>query len=171
VHGLIAPNAFTIIISPADRERFASFEDALVHELADAAREHARDEGYHFIGPVTVELADNARYGPGMCDIAAEIVASGGGRIGTVVLGDGRRIPVGENPVVIGRMPDCQIPLADPEASRRHAEVIRTPEAFAVRDLGSTNGTLVNGMRITEHKLSDGDEIKVGTTVLRFEAS
>ena len=56
VRGLIAPNAFAVTLSPADVSRFSNFIDALSRELADAAREHARIEGYSFVGPVEVEI-------------------------------------------------------------------------------------------------------------------
>src|SRR6478672_2791325 len=56
VRGVIAPNRFTIAIATADYDRFSPFRDALVRELADAARQHARDEKYLFVGPVEVLL-------------------------------------------------------------------------------------------------------------------
>ena len=60
----------------------------------------------------------------------------------------------------------------DSNISRRHAEVRVTPTAYVVVDLGSTNGTMVNGVKIAgEQRLRDGDIISVGSTHLRFEAS
>ena len=57
VRGLIAaPNAFAVTLSPTDVARFSNFIDALSRELSDAAREHARIEGYSFVGPVEVEI-------------------------------------------------------------------------------------------------------------------
>ncbi|MGH9037652.1 MAG: DUF3662 domain-containing protein, partial [Acidimicrobiia bacterium] len=102
VHGLIAPNRFTVRLSPADRERFASFEEALGRELADAVRTHARDEGYGFLGQVVVELESDPDRKPGQYAVAGEIVADPGGRVGTLVTAEGRRIPVADQPVVIG---------------------------------------------------------------------
>ena len=52
----VAPNNIGVYLSPADFERFSSFAEALARELAEAARQHARDEGYQFLGPVTVTL-------------------------------------------------------------------------------------------------------------------
>ena len=52
VRGRVAPNRFSVWLSPDDSERFSGFADALQRELQDAVREHARDENYHFIGPV-----------------------------------------------------------------------------------------------------------------------
>src|SRR5256885_11814461 len=57
VRGTVVPNQITVSLSTEDLERFAGFRDSLVAELADAAREHARDEGYHFSGPVEVTIA------------------------------------------------------------------------------------------------------------------
>ena len=54
---VVVPNDFTIWLSPGDHERFAQMEQALVLELCEAAREHARDESYGFVGPVRVELS------------------------------------------------------------------------------------------------------------------
>ena len=61
--------------------------------------------------------------------------------------------------------------LHDPEVSSRHAEVIKTPAGFLVRDLKSTNGTYVNGRSVQEAILAPGDEVVVGRTVLRWEAA
>jgi hypothetical protein len=69
----------------------------------------------------------------------------------------------------IGRSSDCGIVLADPNVSRRHAEVRRAGEAYIVVDLGSTNGTEVNGQRVDETSLMHGDVIGVGTTRITFE--
>ena len=61
--------------------------------------------------------------------------------------------------------------LTDPQASRRHAEVRPSGDGFVVVDLGSMNGTTVNGVAVREQRLDDGDEIGVGSTTIRFEAS
>jgi hypothetical protein len=57
VRGTVAPNEFTIRIAEADLERFDGFRESLLNELADTAREHARESKYHFVGPVSVEFA------------------------------------------------------------------------------------------------------------------
>ncbi|MEX2269346.1 MAG: DUF3662 and FHA domain-containing protein [Acidimicrobiia bacterium] len=165
----IAPNNIGVYLSPDDFERFTAFADALARELAEAAREHARAEGYHFVGPVTVTLVADEDLRAGECDIAAEVHE--GMRVGSLVLPDGRRYPLGEKPVVMGRMSDCDVVLADPRASRQHAEIQPVGHGFVLSDLGSMNGTVVNGTPVREHQLSDGDEIRVGSTVLHFEAS
>lgn len=81
----------------------------------------------------------------------------------------GGSLPIGDAPLVIGRSRDCEVVVADGNVSRRHAEVARAPEGFVVRDLESTNGTLVNGRRIRRAVVGAGDDITVGTTTLRIE--
>jgi pSer/pThr/pTyr-binding forkhead associated (FHA) protein len=61
------------------------------------------------------------------------------------------------------------VPLGDTNVSRRHAEVRRIGEKFVVSDLGSTNGTRVNGVPVREQFLSSGDQITIGSTTLVFE--
>jgi hypothetical protein len=165
----IAPNNIGVYLSHDDFDRFTAFADALARELAEVAREHARAEGYHFVGPVTVTLVADDELRAGECDIAAEVHE--GTRVGSLVLPDGRRVALGEKPVVMGRMSDCEVVLADPRASRRHAEIQPVGHGFVISDLGSMNGTMVNGNPIREHPLADGDEIRLGSTVLHFEAS
>ena len=97
--------------------------------------------------------------------------AADAGTTSTLVLPDGGRVALGDEPTVIGRMPDCAVPLSDPQVSRRHAEVRRDDFGFRVVDLGSTNGTQVNGVVVKEQLLDDGDVIVVGATSLRYQES
>jgi pSer/pThr/pTyr-binding forkhead associated (FHA) protein len=90
---------------------------------------------------------------------------------GSVLLPTGQRVTLGEQVVRIGRLPDCGVQLADTNVSRHHAEIRPAGEGFMVADLGSTNGTKVNGVRVGERLLRDADEITVGTTKLVFHAS
>jgi Protein of unknown function (DUF3662)/FHA domain len=170
VHGLIAPNVFVITLAAPDVDRFSNFIDALVRELADAAREHARAEGYSFVGPVDVQIFEGTRLRAGRFTITTEVREGVDGLApAELVLEDGTRIQVGTEPVVIGRLPECSVVLSDPNVSRRHAEIRRVGDAIVVTDLGSTNGTRVNGSSVHEQQLESGDEVTVGSTTLVFE--
>ncbi len=172
VHGLIAPNSFTVTLSPADVDRFANFVDALSRELAEAAREHARTEGYSFVGPVDVQVYEGTRLRPGRFVVTAEVVEGPDeGPYAELVLPDGSHFPLGDGPVTLGRLVECDLVLNDPNVSRRHAELRRTTDGVVITDLGSTNGTRVNGVPVREQQLVSGDEITVGSTTLVFELS
>jgi pSer/pThr/pTyr-binding forkhead associated (FHA) protein len=81
---------------------------------------------------------------------------------------DGAKHELDGGPVTIGRSKDCDIQLADPNVSRRHAEVRQEGAAYWVVDLGSTNGLEVNGRRQKRAKLRQGDKITLGSTELVF---
>ena len=70
----------------------------------------------------------------------------------------------------IGRGEESEIVLLDPSVSRAHAVVEVTAGVAVVRDLGSTNGTFVNGRRVASESLHDGDELRLGNTRMKFEA-
>ena len=83
---------------------------------------------------------------------------------------DGKRLVVGPAGVTIGRSRECDVVLNDPNISRQHAEIRPRGGSWVLTDLGSTNGSCINGRRI-EHPevIKPGDEIEVGTSVIRFE--
>jgi len=169
----IVPNDFTVLLSATDLTSFSDIEDALVTELTEAAREYAREEGYHFMGPVTVSLVVDNDLKPGRFGILSQLKqAPNGIGAGSLVLASGARVNLGATPTTVGRLPSCTVTIEDSNVSRNHAEVRAGRGAFVVVDLGSTNGTMVNGVRINgEHRLADGDIISFGSTHVRFEAS
>ena len=167
----VAPNDVVVYLSPSDLEHFRSYVDVLARDLAEATRVHAKEEGYAFLGPVTVTLAEDEALRAGDVDVVAQIAEGEGGRVGSLVLPDGGRLALGDETAVIGRLPDCAVTLNDAQASRHHAEIRPYGDGFVVADLGSMNGTSVNGAPIKEQQLADGDTITIGSTTLRFEAS
>ena len=80
-----------------------------------------------------------------------------------------RSFSLASSRVLIGRATNCDIVLDDLNASRTHAEIFReSPSVWGLADLGSTNGTLVNGKHIASVLLNEGDRITVGTTTFVF---
>jgi FHA domain-containing protein len=70
----------------------------------------------------------------------------------------------------IGRSKDAECVLRDPNVSRHHAELSRSPSGdWTIADLGSTNGVKVNGRRVASTRLSPGDQVTLGTTTFRFD--
>jgi hypothetical protein len=87
-----------------------------------------------------------------------------------LLLHDGRRLLVGPNGATIGRSRQSDIVIDDPNVSRQHAEVRPRGGAWVLTDLGSTNGSRLNGRRITNSEVvQPGDEIEIGTSVITFE--
>lgn len=76
--------------------------------------------------------------------------------------GTTRRIPLGVMPKVVGRDEEADVIVDDGDVSRRHCSVAGLPNGVRVQDLGSTNGTWVNGKRITAAVLKNGDKLQVG---------
>lgn len=168
----IVPNSFEFEIAEADEEQLSDLLGSLRRELADAAREHARDEGYSFVGPVEVLIEATQQARAGVLHVTARFAEGEGGTSpGSLLLPTGDRVPLGEYVVTIGRQGTSTIVLADPNVSRHHAEVRPSADGYAVFDLGSTNGTKVNGVKVVEQALHDGDEVTFGNTVVQYQAS
>ncbi len=105
-------------------------------------------------------------------DTAQKLGVTGAGAVLIVLDEDGsprEKIAVTRTPVVIGRMSNCDVVLADPNVSRRHAQLTRDDSGWVLEDLGSTNGTLVNGKLAKRHSLNGDETLGFGTSTLRFE--
>ena len=87
-----------------------------------------------------------------------------------IISGDlqGREFTV-EEPITVGRNPENTIVLDDRQVSRKHAVIEGTRAGTIVKDLGSGNGTFVDGRRILEFKLTNGDVFQIGSTQMRYE--
>jgi len=80
----------------------------------------------------------------------------------------GTIVPVKDSITLIGRDDNCHLTLDDPRVSTRHAMVYFAGGEFRVRDLDSTNGSLLNGSALSEFAYSDGDDLRVGKSVVRL---
>lgn len=165
--GQISANVIRVWLGPADAQRFEGFQKALVTELEETVRQHAVSEGYSFVGPVKVEIFIDDDLKAGVVEVKSEFV--GGESQPRLIVSDGRSFVVGDVPLVIGRSPEVAVVVNDSNVSRQHAEVWRTAEGVAVRDLQSTNGTYVNGHRISAVSLSPRDDVTVGVLHFRIE--
>jgi hypothetical protein len=165
--GQISANVIRVWLGPADAQRFEGFQKALVTELEETVRQHAVSEGYSFVGPVKVEIFIDDDLKAGLVEVKSEFV--GGESQPRLIVSDGRSYAVGDVPLVIGRSPEVAVVVNDANVSRQHAEVWRTAEGVAVRDLQSTNGTYVNGHRISAVSLSPRDDVTVGALHFRIE--
>jgi pSer/pThr/pTyr-binding forkhead associated (FHA) protein len=81
-----------------------------------------------------------------------------------------REFLIGSDDVTLGRDASSTIALADPDVSRHHARIVRTGNSHVLVDMESTNGTSVNGKRVSEVTLRPGDRLLLGATALVYEA-
>ena len=129
------------------------------------------DESIHepeTVGP-PARAAQRTAVAPAVFDVEAPPASPAASAIATVTVpGMAHDVALGGERMVIGRLKTCDICLADAVASREHAALEREGAGWALVDLGSTNGTLVNGERTDRARLRDGDTITIGTSELIY---
>ena len=98
---------------------------------------------------------------PSAAHATACLVVIRGARLGT-------RIPLDNAQITIGRDSSCDFQISERNVSRAHCRITRHSEAYWLEDLESTNRTMLNGIAIEQAPLADGDQLRVGSTVLKF---
>lgn len=188
--GQLAPTRFTVQVSATDAAALARLP-GLEDDLAAAALDHARRRGYRLRERPTVALVGVASLEPG--DLRVLATFPEGRRIppepgtapdrtmahplppgiapGTVLRiaspGSARReVALDGRPVTIGRAADADVVVADPLVSRHHARLAGRGGRLVLTDLGSTNGTRVNGEAVREAVVGPGDRVEIGATRL-----
>ena len=181
------PNVYRISVGDKDYEKLAPLEPKLIEELEIFVGEAARQRQWSLPDSPRVSFTTDQKLGQGEFRIAAEAVSlreegapaaapsrsrrpESTGRPSLVLMSDDqdvKTLPV-ERRVRIGRQSDNDLVVTDPGVSRHHAEVINTNGTCTLHDLGSTNGTYVNGTVVSEHALRDGDRISLGSTIVEF---
>ncbi|UWF77556.1 MULTISPECIES: FhaA domain-containing protein [Microbacterium] len=164
---IITPNDYVVRLSPEDAERMRGLGRALNEELHALLTTHAKTQGYSFAGPLSISLEADDKLSTGMVRVSSGSVE---GRVSwqAVVEVDGRRHPLTSARTVIGRGSDAAITISDAGSSRRHAEILWDGERAMLRDLGSTNGTKIDGQKIREAALPPDTVFTIGRTDLVF---
>lgn len=175
----VIPNVFHVELSEHDYRRLAVFKEALQTELATLVRDYGAEQRYTLLGPVQVNLGQDDELDTGIFRVRSEAraeVRSAGSQEAVNVDTRQPRLEVGGTayPLVraitrLGRGSDTDIRIEDPGASRNHCEIVLGSPVL-VRDLNSTNGTFVNGQRISQVEVADGTAIMIGTTQLVFRS-
>jgi hypothetical protein len=186
VNEVWAPNRFEISLSPDDAPRFQQIEPALVKELSGVVLETAAERGWGLVGPPEVELFVDNKLKRGDLEIEASLVQGQEPvpapqaeapepvqRAQLRVHEDGgvRAIPIDRELLTIGRLAECDVVVRDTGVSRRHAQVRTVDGVSTVTDLGSTNGTKVNGREVQSAALTDGDTITIGSTNIEYRSA
>jgi hypothetical protein len=178
----LVPNQFHVELSPQDHERLAPYSSTLAQELTDMLHEHADQQSYVFTGPVSIDFDQREDLSTGRFRVRSSALASVTPATGSSVTDtavrraqvilevNGMRHPLEPPGIVIGRGTEADLRINDPGVSRRHLE-IRVHEGpggseVSVVDLGSTNGMLVNGSKVTQAAVEDGTVVKIGNTTM-----
>lgn len=172
----VAPNHFVVRMSPTDLSGLGEEISVLADELQQQATEYAGDQGFALLGPVTVEFEAAEGEAAGQLDVdastrrgaAAPATAVSASPQHPIIEVDGEKWLLTEPVTVIGRGSEADITVPDSGVSRRHLELRVTPTGVIATDLGSTNGTFVEGHRIDAATLVDGNQIVIGRTRILF---
>jgi pSer/pThr/pTyr-binding forkhead associated (FHA) protein len=190
--GPINPD-FVVNLNAKDYEAFADIEKHLTRELAEAATQFAEKNDLKHSAPISVILRVDDAIKVGDFSIINEsqpertsdelatqknsiamqpVVATAPLIEAVLVMQNGERIVLETDSLKIGRQATCRIVFNDSNVSREHAQMRRTADGWKLLDLGSTNGTKINGVKITEEQLLvNGDELSFGTSSAKFEIS
>ncbi len=170
--GTEAPGEYTVFVSPPDFERLTGDRAYLERAWADLVREMASRVGVTLRTDPRVSLAARDDLPKG----AVTIEGDGERSAPRYALRTIKGLPPDgyyqiDGTVRIGRSDESDIALNDPSVSRTHAVIETGGATPTVCDLGSTNGTFVNGKRVQRESLRDGDDVRFGNTRMRFESA
>lgn len=165
---ILAPNAFTLYLSPSDYQHMRQLGTALTDELTSDVTKHATKQHYRFSGAVSVSLEEDERLSTGILEIESVSLQTDVEWVPALEV-NGTRYPLRHARTVIGRGSEADITIDDTGISRHHLEIGWDGERAVARDLGSTNGTRLNGEPLTSALLSPGDVITLGRAKAVFD--
>ncbi|MDP9806324.1 hypothetical protein J2S70_000906 [Trueperella bonasi] len=177
---VVVPNEFQIILAQADFTKIADWgEQAMREELIDVATQYAAEQRYTFLGPIKIEFTFDSELSRGKLIVrgrskrgsAAPATTRDATPENPIIDVDGEKYLLTGTVTVIGRGSSADITVDDPGVSRKHLELRVTPGGVIATDLNTTNGTFVEGHRITAATLLDGNTITIGRTRIMFWTS
>lgn len=164
---ILVPNKFTVRLSTSDFDRMTGLGATLTDELTQLVQRHAAAQHYSFAGGISISLSEDPSLSAGMLEITSENVQ--GVVSWTPVLEiNGQRHPILHSHTVIGRGSDADITVDDTGISRRHVEILWDGTRAQVNDLGSTNGSKLNGNPVAKAPLPPDSVIDIGRTRIVF---
>ena len=164
---ILVPNKFTVRLSHGDFERMAALGATLIDELTQLVQRHAAAQHYSFAGGISIALADDPSLSQGMIEIAS-VNVKGAVSWNPVLDIGGKRYPLSRSRTVIGRGSEADITVDDTGISRKHVEILWDGTRAQVNDLGSTNGSLLDGVPVTRAPLAPDSVIDIGRTRIVF---
>lgn len=160
---ILVPNEFHVRLSPIDHDRMVALGRPLVDELVQLVQQHAVAQRYSFAGGIEIAFHSDPALPQGVVEVDSTSVA--GDVTWTPVLEiNGQRHTLTSARTVIGRGSDADITVDDTGISRRHVEILWDGKRAQVNDLGSTNGSKLDGQPVTKALLSPDAVIDIGRT-------
>ena len=164
---ILVPNELHVTLSPADHARMDALGESLIDELTQLLQQHATAQRYSFPGGISISLEADPSLAEGVVAVSSQTVK--GSVVWSPVLDiDGVRHPLTRSRTVIGRGSEADITLDDTGTSRKHLEILWDGERAQITDLGSTNGTRLNGEPVTRAVLPPDSVIELGRTRILF---
>jgi hypothetical protein len=185
----LAPNVFDVRLSDDDFKRAQEWGTPLAEELCDVVINHVRSQGYTLRGSVRISFRRDGEVRAGDFEIDSKTEKASGSaaappaprsnvpaapsrqpvRLQPVLDIDGQRYSLNAASIVLGRSSEADILVDDTGVSRRHLEIRTTNGTTEAVDLGSTNGSYVNGHKVVGSvDLTDGSTITMGRTKIIF---
>ena len=175
----LVPNDFHVELAASDLERLAPYDSAMAEELTNQLRDHADQQSYVFPGPVHIsfETADDLTTGRfrirsrAQAKVTSSTTDTQVRRARALLEVNGTQHALQPPGLVVGRGTGSDVRINDPGVSRRHVEFQVAAEGTAglrleVQDLGSTNGMLVDGQKVTHAVLRHGSTVRIGNTTM-----
>jgi hypothetical protein len=164
---ILVPNRFTVRLAKGDFERLVNLGPALIDEFTQLVQQHATAQRYSFAGGISIELQHDPSMTEGTVRIDSQNV-KGAIAWNPVLDIAGKRYPLTKARTVIGRGSEADITVDDSGTSRKHIEILWDGTRGQVNDLGSTNGSKLNGQPVTKAPLPADSVIEIGRTRIVF---
>lgn len=164
---ILVPNRFTVRLAKSDFERMVNLGAALIDEFTQLLQQHAAAQRYSFAGGISIELQHDPSVTEGTVRIDSQNV-KGAIAWNPVLDIAGKRYPLTKSRTVIGRGSEADITVDDTGTSRKHVEILWDGTRGQVNDLGSTNGSKLNGQPVTKAPLPADSVIEIGRTRIVF---
>jgi hypothetical protein len=164
---ILVPNKFTVRLAPGDFDRMSALGPALIDEFTQLVQSHATAQHYSFAGGISISLERDASLGEGMVRIDSVNVKGEVAWTPVLDIG-GKRYPILKARTIIGRGSDADVTVDDSGTSRKHVEILWDGKRGQVNDLGSTNGSKLNGQPLKQAPLPPDSVIEIGRTRIVF---
>jgi hypothetical protein len=149
---ILVPNSFEVRLSSPDFKRMQALGRALITELTDLANAHIAKQKFQTTGAVLISLAEDSTFAIGQIAVRSINKATSVDWIAVLDVG-GQRHAINPGQTSVGRDASAGLQINDPNLSRQHFEIIWDGKLAGLRDLGSTNGTRLEGQPVTPQKV------------------